>query len=252
MTVVLYDIFWSHFCEKARWCLDFKGLPHRVQRVNPFTRREVIDLGARGDVPVLQVGGRVIAGSSAIAAYLEESCPDPPLLPRDAAGRAEVLALEKKCDEELGPDTRRVGYEVALENPALMEGTLLWSRAPKRWLNGPMRRVLEPRLRRKFTIYPPEIQGSRDRLRVFLPVLQARVAGGGYLVGRTLTLADIAAASFLDPLEIIPEFVRAPEYAPLLAWKRSLARSHGRRQRTPWLSGAPPPGYPRREDGTRG
>ena len=252
MALVLYDIFWSHFCEKARWCLDFKRLPHRVQRVNPFTRREVTDLGARGDVPVLRDGGKVIEGSAAIAAYLEESCPDPPLLPRDAAGRAEVLGLEKKCDEELGLDTRRVGYQVALENPALMEGTLLWSRAPKRWLNGPMRRVLEPRLRRKFTIFPQEIQRSRDRLRAFLPVLQERVAAAGFLVGRTLTLADIATSSFLDPLEIVPEFVRDPAYAPLFAWKRSLARAHGRRQRTPWLSGPPPPGYPRGENGWRG
>ena len=72
MALVLYDIFWSHFCEKARFCLDFKELPHSIVRVNPFTRREVIDLGARGDVPVLVDGGRVVAGSAAIAAHLFE------------------------------------------------------------------------------------------------------------------------------------------------------------------------------------
>src|SRR2546427_2284151 len=207
MGLVLYDIFWSHFCEKARWCLDFKRLPHRVQRVNPFTRREVTDLGARGDVPVLRDGGKVIEASAAIAAYLEESCPDPPLLPRDAAGRAEVLGLEKKCDEELGLDTRRVGYQVALENPALMEGTLLWSRAPKRWLNGPLRRVLEPRLRRKFTIFPQEIQRIRDLLRAFLPVLQELDVAPGFLSGRTLTHAHIDSSFVCHPLELVPVIV---------------------------------------------
>ncbi len=74
--------------------------------------------------------------------------------------------------------------------------------------------------------------------------LQARVAAGGHLVGGTLTLADIAAVSLLDPLEIVPEFVRDQAYGPLFSWKRGLARAHRRRQRTPWISGDPPPGYP--------
>lgn len=244
MPILLYEISWSHFCEKARFCLDFKRLPYRLEAVNPFTRRQAIRAGGRGHVPVLRDGGRVIEGSNAIAAYIEEAYPDPPLLPSDPAGRSEVLALERQCDEWLGPDARRVGYQVAFENPALFLGTLLWSRPPGRWLNGPMLRLLEPRLRRKFKIYPRETDESRARLRDCLAELQARVAAGPYLVGGTMTLADIAAVSLLDPLEIVPEFVRDRAYAPLFSWKRGLARAHGRRQRTPWLSGGPPPGFP--------
>jgi glutathione S-transferase len=247
MALFLYDIFWSHFCEKSRFCLDFKRLPYTIVRVNPFTRRQVIDLGARGDVPVLRDGDRVIAGTDRISAHLEEACPDPPLLPRDPKARAEVLALEKKCDEWLGPDARRIAYQVALENPAMLLGTILWTRPPRRWLNGLVLRLVEPRIRRKFKIYAKELQESRERLRMFLPELQSRAAATGYLVGDRLTLADIAAVSLLDPLEIVPEFVRDPLYARLFAWKRSLAGAHGRRQRTPWISGDPPPGYPRLE-----
>jgi len=244
MAIVLYEISWSHFCEKARFCLDFKRLPYRIVAVNPFTRRQAIRAGGRGHVPVLRDGGRLVEGSNAIAAYLEEAYPDPPLLPGDASGRSEVLALEGRCDEWLGPDARRVAYEVALEKRELLLGTLLWSRPPKRWLNGLMVRLLEPRLRRKFHIYKRETDESRARLRTFLADLQARVAAGPYLVGDALTLADIAAVSLLDPLEIVPEFVRDRAYAPLFAWKRGLARANGRRQRTPWLSGDPPAGYP--------
>jgi len=245
MALVLYDIFWSHFCEKARFCLEFKGLPHTIVAVNPFTRREVIDLGLRGDVPVLKDGARVIAGSGAIASHLEETHPDPPLLPRETRARESVLALQTKCDEWLGPDARRVAYEVALENPTLLLGTVLWTRPPKRWLNPLLLRLVEPRVRRKFKIFPRELQESRERLRRLLGELLAAIAPTGFLVGDRMTLADIAAASLLDPLEIVPEFVRDPAHAPLFAWKRRLARLHGRRQRTPWLSGAPPPGYPR-------
>jgi len=245
VALVLYDIFWSHFCEKARFCLDYKRLPHTIVRVNPFTRREVIDLGERGDVPVLKDGARVMAGSGAIAAHLEETCPDPPLLPREARARESVLALQKKCDEWLGPDARRVAYQVAFENPVLLVGTILWPRPPKRWLNPLLLRLVEPRVRRKFTIFPRELQESRERLRRLLGDLQTTIAPAGFLVGDRMTLADIAAISLLDPLEIVPEFVRDPAYAPLFAWKRRLARAHRRRQRSPWLSGGPPPGYPR-------
>jgi glutathione S-transferase len=244
MAFVLYDIFWSHYCEKARFCLDFKRLSYTIVRVNPFTRRQVINLGLRGDVPVLTDGPRVIAGSGAIAAHLDEVCPDPPLVPREPHVREAALALQAKCDEWLGPDTRRVAYEVALENPVILVGTILWARPPKRWLNRLLLRIVEPRVRRKFKIFPRELQESRERLRQFLPELQSAIARTGFLVGGRMTIADLAAVSLLDPLEIVPEFVRDRAYAPLFAWKRALARAHRRRQRTPWLSGPPPPGYP--------
>jgi len=100
-------------------------------------------------------------------------------------------------------------------------------------------------VRRKFAIFRRELQESRERLRRLLGDLQTAIAPAGFLVGDRMTLADVAAISLLDPLEIVPEFVRDPAYAPLFAWKRRLARAHGRRQRSPWLSGGPPPGYPR-------
>ncbi len=244
MPLLLYEIFWSHFCEKAAWCLDFKGLAYARVRVNPFTRREVRSLGKRGDVPVLKDGDRVVEGSGAIAAYLEARDPVPPLVPADPAGRAEVLAIQKRCDDVLGPDARCVAYHVALDHTALLEGTILFTRRPLRWLNAPFLRVVEPRLRRKFSIFENEVEDSRGRLRALLLDLQARLAGRGFLVGERPTLADIAAASLMDPLEIVPEFVRDPAFAPLFGWKRRLAHEHHRPQRSPWMAGPPPPGYP--------
>ena len=241
----MYEISWSHFCEKARFCLDVKRLPFTMVRVNPFTRSQVRRLGKRGTVPVLTDGARVVDGSDAIARYLDEAYPDPPLLPADPDQRAEAEALAARCDLELGPDARRVAYDVAFAHPGLFEGTLTFRREPWRRVNPIFLHLLEPRLRRLFKIFPDDLEASRRRLRSLLSDLEKRLEGRDHLVGDCLTLADITAVSLLDPLELVPEFVRDRQFAPIFAWKRRLARSHNRRQRASWLDGPPPIGDPR-------
>jgi glutathione S-transferase len=244
MALDLYEVHWSHFCEKARWCLDFKRLPYRRVPVNPYTRKEARAIAGHGEVPILKDGDVVLPGSAAIAAHLEATHPEPPLLPRDPEGQALVLAIQKRCDEELGPDARRLAYQEALRLPVLLEGTILWSRPPWRWLNGPWLRLVEPRLRAKFAIHPAEIERSRVRLRALLTELQSHLAGRTHLVGDTLTLADITVVSLMDPLEIVPEFVREKAFAPIFAWRRRLAGDHQRPRRVPWLEGSRPSADP--------
>jgi maleylpyruvate isomerase len=51
-------------------------------------------------VPALEVDGQVLTQSMAILEYLDETRPNPPILPRDPAGRARVRALAQvvACD----------------------------------------------------------------------------------------------------------------------------------------------------------
>ena len=35
--MILYEIPWSHYCEKARFCLDYQGLAYRRIAVSPAT-----------------------------------------------------------------------------------------------------------------------------------------------------------------------------------------------------------------------
>ncbi len=244
MALELYEVHWSHFCEKARWCLDFKRLPYRRVQVNPYTRKEARVIGGRGEVPILKDGDRVVSGSAAIAAHLEATHAEPPLLPRDPGDRALVLSIQKRCDEEMGPDARRLAYQEALRLPILLQGTILSSRWPWRWLNGPWLRIIEPRLRAKFGIYPAELEQSRVRLRALLAELQSRLAGRTHLAGGTLTLADITVVSLMDPLEIVPDFVRDRTFAPIFDWRRRLAGEHCRPRRVPWLEGDRPSASP--------
>ena len=74
-----------------------KGVAHRLV---PVHLRRGDQLGAdyravnpAGLVPALDIGGRVLTQSLAILDYLDETAPEPPLLPADPLPRAEARAL---------------------------------------------------------------------------------------------------------------------------------------------------------------
>ena len=77
---------------------------HACAPVNPITRREVKALGARGRVPVLADAGRVIEGSDAIPAYLDDAVHSGPrLVPAGGPARRDVLAIEKRLGRHHRP-----------------------------------------------------------------------------------------------------------------------------------------------------
>ena len=63
-----------------------------------------------GSVPVLVDGTNRFVDSTDIIEYANCVCGGDGLYPRDAGLRSEVLALEDRFDQELGPHTRRWAY----------------------------------------------------------------------------------------------------------------------------------------------
>ena len=100
----LYGYFRSSAAYRCRIALNLKGLT--PQYISVHLRRgdqrasDYQELNPQGLVPSLHIGGRVIAQSLAIIEWLNETCPDPPLLPGDALARAEnrAFALAIACD----------------------------------------------------------------------------------------------------------------------------------------------------------
>src|SRR5439155_939811 len=110
---VLWQFRFSHFNEKARWALDFKGIPHVRRSLIPGLHLpRVLWLSGQKSLPVLQLDGETIVDSTRIIATLERLKPDPPLYPRNERERA--LALEDFFDEELGPYIRRALFHELL------------------------------------------------------------------------------------------------------------------------------------------
>jgi glutathione S-transferase len=93
-TPLLWHIPLSHYNEKVRWALDYKGIAHQRRVLGPDYLIRVWRATSQGKLPVLWLDGRAIADSTRIIAALEEHYPEPPLYPRDAAMRQRALALE--------------------------------------------------------------------------------------------------------------------------------------------------------------
>src|SRR3569833_1947641 len=82
--ILLYQLHWSHYVEKVRWALDFKGVEWQGVDVDPFSKREMrhlrcktqLDNGGREyTVPTIhdQATGAILSESSTIVEYLEQA-----------------------------------------------------------------------------------------------------------------------------------------------------------------------------------
>jgi maleylacetoacetate isomerase len=102
----LFTYYRSSAVYRVRIALNYKGIPHGTVPVH-LTRdggqqhsESYREMNPQGLVPALADDGQVFGQSLAIIEYLEETHPDPPLLPPDFAGRAQVraMALGIACD----------------------------------------------------------------------------------------------------------------------------------------------------------
>lgn len=81
--------------------LDYMAVPvHLVRDGGEQRRSAYLEVNPQGLVPLLESGGRHFSQSLAIIEYLDESHPEPPLLPPEPAGRARVRSLAQlvACD----------------------------------------------------------------------------------------------------------------------------------------------------------
>src|SRR6185312_14903114 len=100
-TPLLWHIPLSHYNEKVRWTLDYKGVAHRRQVARSDYLWRAWRATGQGKLPILFLDGRAISDSTAIIAALEARYPEPALYPRDPAAREQALAVEDWLDEQV-------------------------------------------------------------------------------------------------------------------------------------------------------
>jgi len=200
----LWHIPVSHYNEKVRWALDFKGVEHE-RKAPPAPFHMVVSLArTRGEhktFPMMRINGRSIGDSTAIIAALEEAYPQPPLYPSDPADRLRALELEDFFDEELGPHLRLLAWHYLRQDPERFRN-FAEQAAP-----GPLRSrrfsgwAADTFLKARYhvadddraTIARDKVAGAMDRL-------EEELGNREYLVGDTFTVADLTAAAMFYPL----------------------------------------------------
>ena len=99
MAIRLYDAVPSSNSDRVKIALHEKGLPYErttlVLANKDQKRPEFLKLNPYGKVPVIDDGGKILFESCIINEYLDETYPNPPLLPKDPylRGRGRVLIV---------------------------------------------------------------------------------------------------------------------------------------------------------------
>ena len=109
----LFHVPLSPFCRKVRLSLAEKKI--EVELVEERYWEQDPDFMKRnpaGKVPVLRLDGIIMAESTAICEYIEETRPEPPLIPKDPKERLEVRRLVSWFDDKFHQEvTAKLMYE---------------------------------------------------------------------------------------------------------------------------------------------
>ena len=158
----LYRFHFSTNVERVALALAHKELEVESVWIDPAERSEVVRISGQELVPVLVDGDRVVADSTAILEHLEDRFPEPPLYPADPARRAELRLFVDWFNK-------------------------VWKRPPN-------------------LIVDEEAKAEPDRERIAeleaqlagaLPLFEDLLAGRDFLLGDSLSAADVTAFPFL-------------------------------------------------------
>lgn len=248
--ITLYELHWSHYCEKVRLALEYKGLPWRAVEVDAFTRRQMRDLGLQqryafptivDEARINAKSGRptVLADSSPILRYLDEHYADGPrLFPGDSARQREIYHQLIEFDTELAIPARRLGYtQLILECPQHLVGLFLGEKT-RAYRLPIIRQVvahgLGMLLCKRFEFHSSESSGLYEALEAWLLQLARRLQGQEFVVGDAFSAADLALAAQLRPLKVVPFFHENPLLAGLFQRHADIVARYGQQTLFPY------------------
>src|ERR1039458_3826172 len=224
-TTKLITMYGSPWSERVRWALAFKGLSYEKENYEPGIDEEKIKkLTGQALVPVLITDGKIIPDSTAILEWLEDTRPEPPLLPRSERDRAQVTLWEELAIGVLGPQAR-----------TLISGRLLRSSEPAMQQAGQY-------FGGKYGHSAYSEEQARLTVKRILVSLKQTLSGRQYLGCDAFTRADLTTAAMLMLLKpapeeffVFPQQVRRiymdplaedPVFSPIFAWRDEMYKRH--------------------------
>jgi glutathione S-transferase len=174
----LYHFPLSPFCRKVRLCLAEKKIEVDLVEEKYWEQdTEFLRRNPAGKVPILKINGKTLSESTPICEYLEETAPQPALLPQSADARYEVRRLVAWFDDKFH-------HEVTSK--------LLYERVNKKVMGQG---------------YPDStnVKAGAKQIKYHLEYLAHLLDHRRWLAGDTMTLADFAGAAHLSCLDYISD-----------------------------------------------
>jgi glutathione S-transferase len=243
----LVAIDYSPWSEKARWALDYYGVPYQetpyLSMVGEFALRKRLGRW-RGkiSVPLLVTGDEVISDSYKITSHLEEAYgTNSSLFPPGSHEEIQSWNVQSETGLAAG---RALTSERVLESPEARREAL--PPMPKMLvgpLAAPITRLGVAYLRRKYN-FDDKVESDRIALTAMLESLKGALSDGRkYVLGDVFSYADICMAvsmQFVRP--VTDEFIKlgpasrrawtdealAREFSDLLTWRDGIYETHRR------------------------
>ena len=233
---ILYQFLGSHFCEKARWALAYKGVPYREINLIPGPHlRTTRRIAKKTSLPILVDGDAVVQGSAKIISFLDNKHLRTPLTPTNIHDASMAHEWERYLDRNVGIPLRAFFYHYAFRDRALVTDFLLrgapWWGRPFYWFAYP---VIKRAMKRSMGIDESTVGAARSRFLFACDKLDERLSTHKFLAGPSFSRADLTASALLfhrwsdiwrAPSEV-DELMRQLEDRPFYHWARAIYRDY--------------------------
>lgn len=215
MTPALITISFSHYCEKARWALQWAGFAFEERAHCPiFHRLPLRRAGGGQTVPALILDGEIIGDSADIVRFADRAAADPErrLFVDEPDLGEEIDRWMAYFDDEIGPETRRIVYGHLGDRG--QRGTVArlasfgapgWERRIFPWVVP----VGLPYIQRHYSVSEASVQAAVAKVDAAFDRVEERLELGDFLVGDQFTAADLTCAALLAPA-VLPEGYGVP------------------------------------------
>ena len=204
--LTLYDFGNSVCCQKVRITMRTKGLPWEAVKVDLFRAEQYdpkyLKLNPKGIVPTLVHDGRPIIESTLICEYLDDTFPEPRLIPSDPWQRARMRLWSKIVDEGLFEGVTELSFSAMFRERM--------RNMPEEIRERRFRNIGDPRRRDRFmSTYELGVQsqyvkhGIAAYERAFKFLEDTLTETGPWILGSNPSLADINLMPFAARLDYL-------------------------------------------------
>tara|TARA_Y100001935_G_scaffold251927_1_gene254815 strand:+ start:112 stop:843 length:732 start_codon:yes stop_codon:yes gene_type:complete len=230
--ITLYQFRHSAFCLKTRMALKAKKLIYRVEEVKPgIGQIEIFQISGQKQLPIIiDDNNQIISDSSNICEYIDKKNSNNKLFPEDPILFAQSKLIEDWADTTMASLCKKALIKSAFDNPKLREA-LLPDDIPSS-IKGIIDNIPFKNLNNISNLFLSD--KSNIEFQKILESLSKALLNKNFLIGNSLSIADISVASQLSLLKFpnssgsslsgegCQEFINNPYLENLFQWRDNI------------------------------